>query len=237
MSDELVDLIAKINNRDLSILVKAKKDAQDAVIVDASHANLRALEAATAALDAVISKSKNQKSEVLPNTLEVVRYLQKRGFKVKKSKVYADARAGKLPRGPCSVDDADKYASREELPRLAEVAAGELDRIAKQRSEAEYRLLEKKYEKLAFELEKDKGQWMPRDQFDQELSARAAVLLHGLRHLAQSRASELLDLGKSKGPQAMGDRMQADIEELLNDYANRETFQVIVMPEAHADRA
>jgi hypothetical protein len=106
-----------------------------------------------------------------------------------------------------------------------------LDRIARERSEAEFKLLQKKYEKLEFELQKDKGQYLPRAEFEQELSARAAVLMHGLRHLAQSRAAELMEVGKASGAQAVADRLQAEIEELLDDYANRETFQVIVMPE------
>lgn len=166
------------------------------------------------------------------NTLEVLGWLKKSGYKVGKSKLYADAKAGLLPSGECVIDDVERYARRARLKRQAEVSTGELDRMAKQRSEAEYRLLQKKYEKLEFELEKDKGKWLPREQFDQELSARAAVLLNGLRHLVQSRAAELLDVGKASGPQEMGDRLQAEIEDMLNDYANRETFQVIVMPEA-----
>lgn len=169
---------------------------------------------------------------IFKNTLAVLGWLKKSGYKIGKSKLYADVAAKMLPDGACTIEDVERYARRARLKRQAEVSGGELDRMARQRSEAEYKLLQKKYEKLEFELEKDKGRWLPRDQFDQELSARAAVLLHGLRHLAQSRASELLDLGKASGPQVMGDRLQADIEDLLNDYANRETFQVIVMPEA-----
>ncbi len=175
--------------------------------------------------------------EIFKNTLEVAKYLRRAGWKVGRQKVYDDVKAGLLGSGQVTLEEVEKYAKRARLKRMAEVSGGELDRIARQRSEAEYRLLEKKYEKLAFELEKDKGQWLPRDQFDQELSARAAVLLHGLRHLAQSRSAELLDIGKDKGPQAMGDRLQADIEDLLNDYANRETFHVIVIPEANMEAA
>jgi hypothetical protein len=165
------------------------------------------------------------------NTFEVLGHLKRAGFKIAKSKLYADAKVGLLPAGPCTVEDVERYARRARLKRLAEVSGGELDRIARERSEAEYRLLQKKYEKLEFELQKDKGQYLPRAEFEQELSARAAVLMHGLRHLAQSRAAELMEVGKEKGAQAVADRLQSEIEELLDDYANRETFQVIVMPE------
>lgn len=168
---------------------------------------------------------------IFKNTLEVLGHLRRSGYKIGKSKLYADVKAGMLTSGAAMIEEVERYAKRARLKRVAEVASGELDRIAKQRSEAEYKLLQKKYEKLEFELQKDKGQWLPRDQFDQELSARAAVLLHGLRHLAQSRSAELLDIGKAQGPQAMGDQLQADIEDMLNDYANRETFHVIVMPD------
>lgn len=166
---------------------------------------------------------------IFKNTLEVLGWLKKSGYKVGKSKLYADAKAGMLPAGACAIEDVERYARRVRLKRQAEVSGGELDRMAKQRGEAEYRLLQKKYEKLEFELEKDKGQYFPRDQFEQELSARMAVLKHGFSHLAQSRANELLELGKSKGPQAMADEMEAEFEGLLNDYANRESFQVIIL--------
>jgi hypothetical protein len=165
------------------------------------------------------------------NTLEVLGWLQRAGYKVGKSKIYADAKVGMLPAGECSVEDAERYARRARLKRQAEVSGGALDRVAIEKSQAEYRLLQKKYEKLSFELEKDKGQWLPRSEFEQELSARAAVLVHGLRHLAQSRAAELLEVGRERGAEALGDRLQELIEELLNDYANRETFQVIVIGE------
>lgn len=165
------------------------------------------------------------------NTLEVLGWLQQAGYKVGKSKIYADAKAGMLPAGECTVEDAERYARRARLKRQAAVSGGALDRVALEKSQAEYRLLQKKFEKLEFELQKDKGQWLPRAEFEQELSARAAVLLHGLRHLAQSRAAELLELGKASGAQAMGDNLQEQIEALLDDYANTETFQVIVVPE------
>lgn len=164
------------------------------------------------------------------NTLEVLGWLRKAGYKVGKSKLYADAKVGMLPSGPCTLEDAERYARRARLKRLAEVAGGELDRMAREKSEAEYRLLKMKYEKLEFELQKDKGQWLPRAEFEQELSARAAVLLHGLRHLAQSRAAEMLEACGGKA-QLLADLLQEGVEDLLNDYANRETFQVIVLPE------
>ena len=172
-----------------------------------------------------------EESTTFKNTLEVLGHLKRAGFKIAKSKLYADAKVGLLPAGPCTLEDVERYARRVRLKRLAEVAGGELDRLARERGEAEYRLLQKKYEKMEFELQKDKGQYLPRSEFEQELSARAAVLMHGLRHLAQSRAAELMEIGKEKGAQAVADRLQAEIEDLLDDYANRETFQVIVMPE------
>lgn len=229
--ENIGDIAKKLSDRHFQVLALALKTAQERVAEDPSAANISAMAAAKRAMDEAMAAAQAPAAEMLPNTQAVVRYLQQRGYKVKKSKVYADARAGKLPRGSCSVDDADRYATREDLPRLAEVAAGELDRLARERGEAEYRLLQKKYEKMEFELQKDKGQYLPRSEFEQELSARAAVLMHGLRHLAQSRAAELMEIGKEKGAQAVADRLQAEIEDLLDDYANRETFQVIVMPE------
>lgn len=172
-------------------------------------------------------------STIFKNTLEVLGWLCKAGYKVGKSKLYADAKVGMLPAGACTVEDAERYARRARLKRLAEVAGGELDRIARVKSEAEYKLLQMKYEKLEFELQKDKGQWLPRAEFEQELAARAAVLLHGLRHLAQSRAAEMLEACGGKA-ERLADLLQEGIEELLNDYANRETFQVIVLPEGEA---
>lgn len=173
-------------------------------------------------------------TNTLKNTLDVLGHLKRSGYKIGKSKLYSDVKAGMLPASACTVEDADKYARRARLKRTAEIFTGDLDRLSKEKSELEIRKLKSQNEQLEFDLAKSKGFYLPRDQFEQELSARAAVFLHGLRHLSQSRANEMLEIGKEKGPQAMADRLQADIEDLLNDYANRETFQVIVLPEADA---
>jgi hypothetical protein len=176
-------------------------------------------------------------SAILKNTLEVAKYLRRAGWKIGRQKVYDDVKMRKLPNGPCSVDEADKYALREKLPRLVDVDTGELSRVARQQAETDLKLSNKKLEKLEFELAKERGQYLPRDQFGQELSARMVVIKHGLDHLAQSRAAELLEVGKTAGPQAMADALRESFAEMLNDYANRETFQVIVLPDGEMQAA
>lgn len=170
-------------------------------------------------------------SAILKNTLEVAKYLRRSGWKVGRQKVYDDVKSGRLNSGAVTVEEAEKYAVREKIKRLVDVDTSEISRISKQQAETDLKLANKKLEKLEFELSRERGQYLPRDQFEQELSARMAVLKHGLDHLAQSRAVELLERGRAHGAQALADELQAEFAELLNDYANRETFQVIVLPE------
>lgn len=161
------------------------------------------------------------------NTLEVLGWLRAEGYKIGKSKIYADAKAGLLPVGPCSVADAERYARRARLKRVAAVSAADIDRAVKEKAELEIKHLQLKNAQLEHDLEVARGKYVTREAFEQELAARAVALKQGLVHLARSRAPEIVAVGRERGDEEAAALLQELIEELLDDYARRDVLMVL----------
>lgn len=174
-----------------------------------------------------------QTEQVWENTLVLCEHLQRQGFKIGKSKMYRDRRAGILrvePDGVVLPHNARAYALT-----LRKVGASPitLEKINEQKSRKEVERLTLEVEKLQFSLDRERGKFLLREDFIMEMSARAAVLDLGLRHLVNTKVPEWLRLvnGDSTKAGLLMDVLNRDIDELLNDFATLDKFQVVFIAE------
>ena len=171
---------------------------------------------------------------ILRNKLEVVDYLQRRGFKVAKSKLYADAKKGLLrvqADGSVYVGDAEAYARQSNLPRpdMDGPDPAKMEVVQLERSELEKRELELKIKKREFELEREQGKYLPKDQLALELASRAAVLDSGLWNMIKGSAEELVYTAggqREQVPEFLSS-MRNILDKQMNEFCRMDRFQVV----------
>jgi hypothetical protein len=163
--------------------------------------------------------------QILRNKLEVVEYLQRRGFKIAKSKLYADAKKGLLRvQADDSVyaGDAEAYARQMNLPRP--------DMDGPDPAQVEAAQLEKsELEKREFEPEQEQGKYIPKDQLALELASRAGVLDSGLRAKIKERDRDLVHTagGKPERVPEFVAQMMEILDEQMNEFCRMDRFQVV----------
>lgn len=168
----------------------------------------------------------------LKNRAEALAWLKREGFKISRGKIYDDSGAGLLivgPDGGVAVAELERYARRVRLKRTSLSPNDEMAQLQAEKLSKELSILSHKNQRLEFENQKLRGEWISRVDHEQHAAAAAAVFKHGLLHLAQTRAAELLELGQVAGPLAMADRMQDLFDVLLDEYARRSVFTLRVM--------
>ena len=97
------------------------------------------------------------------------------------------------------------------------------------KNKKEVEKLEEQIAKLRFDREKDQGKFIPRNEFESELAARAAVFDSGFRHTFNVKAREWIALVGGK-PEKAADFLLAlnqALDEQLTSYATTRTFQVM----------
>ncbi len=171
---------------------------------------------------------------ILRNKLEVVDYLQRRGFKIAKSKLYADAKKGLLriqADGSVYAGDAEAYARQMNLPRpdMDGPDPAKMEVAQLEKSELERRELELKIQKREFELEREQGKYLPKDQLALELASRAGVLDSGLRTKIKERARDLVHTASGKPEQVpeFVAQMMDILDEQMNEFCRMDRFQVV----------
>ena len=165
------------------------------------------------------------------NLLVVVEHLTAAGFKVSKSKIYRDQGKGMIrvnPDGTVPETEVRAYAAT--LERVAGDISDLSDLHAK-KTAREVESLEIKIAKQKYELEKDQGKYIPRQDFELELAARAAILGNGLTHRVRSKVSEWVALvgGKPEKSTDLLESMETEIELELSEYATTKTFHVLFL--------
>lgn len=172
--------------------------------------------------------------DVLKNRLEAVEWLKGRGYKISKSKFYADVKARKVRLrndGSVPVEELKRYAKNEglvPLSRSTEMTAEEAD-LEEVKKKKEIEKLEWENKKRAFEFDLSQGHYIPREQLELELASRAGVLDSGLRTKIKERGRDLVyAAGGDPGqvPEVVGLLMDI-LDEQMNEFCRMDRFQVI----------
>jgi hypothetical protein len=172
----------------------------------------------------------------LPNLLAVVDWLKDRGWKVGKSKLYADAKAGKLRSqddGTYHVKAVQKYAAAylRQLGSAGRRDASMMDDLAETKSRSEAEILASKA--LIFKSKADaaSGLYVLRDEFEKALAQRAAIFKADLEGFCRGRASEIINLvsGDAVRIPDLIEYMLSRMEEVLARYSEDKPINVPAM--------
>jgi len=175
---------------------------------------------------------KNENGErCFKNRNAVLGYLKDQGYKIQKSKLYKDSREGKLRiqgDGTVLFIDVDLYI-KAYLLAVKTADAAEAEKLQQEKISAETDVKKLRAKRLQFEIDKEQGKYIPKDQFDMELAARAAVLEAGIKHMFYSKVSEWIHVvgGDISKTNELLEEMITSLDEKMNDYASMDQFQVI----------
>jgi|SRR6056297_2616460 len=172
------------------------------------------------------------------NRTAVVEWLKAKGYKVKKSKLYADAKAGLLRvenDGSVLMESVARYLEHPEAgvkEHMETVEAGsdlEVKEYHRRAAIAKAKKTELEAKRLEFEMEKDAGRWLPREDLELEMAGRAAVLEQGFKNLVQVKAADWVHAcgGDPKRAGELRAAINAELDGLLNEFARADAFQVL----------
>lgn len=222
--------LREVEDKDLEILIKAKKDAQERVEKDPSKANLEALEKASRML---AEKVGDDKELSFANRREALSHLRQHGYKISTGKLYQDCKAGMLriqTDGSVLESDLNRYIKRASLVKPADIKEKvEVSELEFKRRQKEIEKLDEQIADLRLKREVAEGKYIPREDFEMELAARAAILEAGLRYMFQSKISEWVmvvsgDTGRISG---LLELINRQLDTQLNEFASMKQFQVI----------
>jgi len=233
--ENIEEIINTLADRDLKIRAKAKMDAQNAVNADPSAANLAALDRATRMLDEFLAPKKAPEAEPsFGNRLEAHKYLQRLGYKIGKSKFYADCKAGLCRMqadGGVTEADLKSYVVKAGLVKPDQVAyeieSSDLQR-KKQRREVEK--LEAQVEEMTIRLDVMKKNLLDRNRVETEQAVKAGALMAGLNYLFRSIGRDIIRLveGDYRHTQSLIAFLIETAEDLFDEFAKMEEIEIEV---------
>jgi hypothetical protein len=165
---------------------------------------------------------------------EVVKWLQEQGYKVKKSKVYLDAKSGYLAAaedGGYSREAVLAYVHTQSLEKIADSKAGVLDALSEKRLKKEVEKLTVQVDKLTWDMARDQGKYLPKEDVRTELALKISAFEAGFKHMAATRASDWITAvgGRQEKQQVFVDMVYSAIDTLLEEFGQVEELELVVM--------
>lgn len=180
----------------------------------------------------------DNQERILKNKLEAVAYLNRRGFKVGKSKLYADCKKGLVriqADGSIFATDLESYARRQGLdrPDMDGSDPKKVEELQEIKLRKEVEKLDWENKRRQFEYEKETGKHIPRELLELELASRAAVMDSQLRTKIRARAREWTAIVQGSSeytPELITDALDM-LDQVMNEFARMDRFQVIFADE------
>lgn len=229
-------LIEQSVESDIQDLLTAKENAKRRMLEDPTPANVAAFEKVRDLLDRILGERRSgaESSEKrFEKISDVVKYLKDEGYKVGKSKVYQDAKAGFLTGDDTlgyTLEAVLAYAHTQMLEKVSTGKSTKIDRLTEVRLEKEVEKLTEQVKKLQFELSRDQGKYLLKEDVRTELAQRIAAFEAAFKHLVRTSAAEWVEM--VAGDQSMTDRMAAriygDIDAMLNEMAVIDELDLVV---------
>lgn len=167
---------------------------------------------------------------VAQNRIAAVRWLRANGFKVAKSKFYRDAGTGKigtLPGGGFSEEILRAYGQTYAQP-LAREEDKKTGAVTVRRLDADARLKEAHARRVELKLEIEAGKYLPREEHETDLAARAAFFAQQVENFCYLVAPKIilaLDADESKARELLA-LLRAETATWLDAYARDRVFHV-----------
>lgn len=236
--DKIKDLEKQSRESERKILIVAKIKAQNSVNGDPSALNLTALEKATKMLLDYDARMAPQAEPSFANRKEALEWLQRQGYKVKKSKFYADCKKGLLKLqddGSVFESDLKKYTRKAALNRLSDTPEPDQGDLQTKKIQAELDKTRAQVKILEHELAQKRGETYSRLEFDLNFAGRVAILKSGIEHMIYSYSFEwselILNGDKTSAAQRLIDGITKVVKKQFNDFANIKNFEVVFAKE------
>ena len=174
-------------------------------------------------------------AESFKTAIEAYRYLKEQGWKVSKSKVYADVGTKLKPDqdGKFSLETVELYALKH-LKRIApggpENVAEELEKLHLERLRREVALRKRQEEKLQFELQRKKGEYIHKSEFETLIAARWVILRAGFKAMVDLNLDNWIAIiqdNPQKGRLEFRQAIRDEFLVLLNEFAMAPQFEVV----------
>jgi len=168
----------------------------------------------------------------LKNLTAACQALQDEGWKIKKSKLYQDAKAGRLRvQADRSVlrADLDSYVLRAGLERVGVAEnSGKIEAGQAARVELENEKLRRQVEKLTWELDRDRGKYLLKEDVRTEQALKIASLDAGAKHWIRTNAADLIHAvgGAANKERVLINLFEARWDELLDEMGRMEELRL-----------
>ena len=163
---------------------------------------------------------------IFKDRLAVLGWLKENGYKLAKSKIYQDAKAGKLrlePDGSVTMGSVERYIDVAGLAQPAEWSGGDYgvakDRVALERQQKELEKITEQVAALRIAREKEEGRLIPKDRVWQELSSQATLFNSAVRGMVQTVVPQMIKL-TSGDMDRIGDvmaRFHSEVDRIMNE--------------------
>ena len=224
--DQLLDVAAEQEQAELNILFNAKNKTAQAYNNEPTAAHEKNWAAAQRRLEKEVERlwEKYFREEpAFESRTAAAKYLADEGYRVKKSKVFADVQKGLLKvqaGGRVYKDDVDSYILRSGLEKVAKIDPKRIEQTTALKTEKEIEKLDLQVQNLDIEIKQKTGEWIPRDEIRSAWTQRVAEVRSGLMAL-KHRLPPLLE-GKTQ--QEMREAIDAEIFSLLDNFCRTGKF-------------
>jgi hypothetical protein len=235
--DKFKSIASEYEHSQLDIIMKAEIDCMKAYQAENKSSLLNDWTAARTAKDRLISELEKKYSDAPPayKTLkDAHEFLVDQGYKCKKSKIYKDKDAGKIRLQPDgSVLESEIFAYMSGLKKVRGSGnGGELDNLHIEKAKAELQKTLTAEERLRFDLDKERGKYLLRDDVIREIILKIAAIEAGVKHLIRINAVDYIQkVGGHPEKSAMFiELLESELDELWTGFCEFDELNIIVRP-------
>jgi hypothetical protein len=195
--NKLMEVLHEEDALRLKVLNNAAVDALENYQKTPTAANLKNWKSADSALDELAGELWSRyfpEESTLGNIIEVVEYLQGKGWKISQSTGYNHRNKGKLrpdSSGRFPVSAVEEYA-RNNLDPLDGLFVDKTDGLQIEKARAEIKKLTAQAKHWDTKARIQDGEYIEKKRWDHELAARARVFKSDMENFIRSRASEII---------------------------------------------
>lgn len=223
----------------LSVLYNAWVKSFQAYSKETTKTNLSEWKATERALKEKVEElegkySGSETAAILSNRMAAVIFLKDLGYKIQKSKLYNDEKAGLIKvnqDGTVNETDVRAYAER----YLKKVKSGgrddgDLDRLYREKAEAELIGLQMKNERLQFDMEQSRKEWIRREDAETQLAVKLGAVDAQMKGIIRDRSLDWIYAigGDPKKLDLLIDLANADMDGMFNRLAELEDLELVV---------
>jgi hypothetical protein len=235
MNENLKPYLDRSASTDLPYLLKAKEESKKRMNDQPSAKNIDAFNKASQMLEAHLAKADSSApaSAGFKTVDMALAHLKEKGWKVSRSKIFADAGSGMLKRqadGSILAPDLDRYVveARLKLAGAAPKDGGEMAKLKIRQTKAEIREREAKAS-LAEMSEREKaGELISREEADIQMAMAVTILRAQLRAFLSGAAPEIVHIvgGDPKKMDALLDLLTGKTNDFFNGFSKKQEFRV-----------